>query len=365
MDSTASAHHRRMMPFSTGHLRGMAGARKMDPVEREGSRNSTRNKPAARRMILNIILHVATAAALVAQPPVQMAASVGVDLLQGRPVPVLVSTDWLARRLSDTTVVVIHTASARGDYEAGHIPGARFLPWSAYTTGRDSLSIELPDDTAFAAALEALGIRNTSHIIISGGPLVNTARLYFTLDYFGLGHRTSLLDGGMEAWREEQRAISTAEPQVRRGSVTLTRSQARVVDAAWIVRNTSAPTSQVAIVDARAPEFFMGTSSGNQPRAGRLPMAANLPYTWTTGALTRYRDRMTLEKLFRRAGVAKGDTVVAYCHIGMQASVVYLAARVMGYQAALYDGSFEDWSRRKELPVGTGVPIPPRAIVKE
>jgi len=214
------------------------------------------------------------------------------------------------------------------------------------------------------SALEAIGVTDQSRIIISGGPLVNTARLYFTLDYFGLGTRTSLLDGGIEAWREERRPLSTTEPVVAPGSVTLARSPARLVDAAWIVNHTDAPTSNVKVIDARAPEFFAGTSAGNYPRAGRLPMASNLPFTWMTGALTRFRDRMTLERLLRRAGVGRGDTVVTYCHIGMQASVVFLAARVMGYEAAVYDGSFEDWSRRRDLPVTTGAPVVPRAIVR-
>lgn len=287
-----------------------------------------------------------------------------VDEAQRVRAPVLVSTDWLARRLRDSTLVIIHVAAARGDYDAGHVPGSRFLPWGAYTTRRDSLSIELPDEAALDSALEAIGVTDQSRIIISGGPLVNTARLYYTLDYFGLGARTSLLDGGIEAWREEQRPLSTAPPPVTRGDVTLSRSPARLVDAAWIVGHTDAPTSSVAVVDARAPEFFLGTSEGNMPRAGRLPMAGSLPFTWTTGALGRFRDRMTLEQLLRRAGVARGDTVVAYCHIGMQASVVYLVARIMGYDAALYDGSFEDWSRRRDLPVATGAALPPRAIVR-
>lgn len=278
--------------------------------------------------------------------------------------PVLVSTDWLARRLTDTTIVIIHTSGSRADYEAGHIPGSQFLPWDAFTTRRDNASIELPDEAALDSALEAIGVSNRSRIIISGGPLVNTARLYLTLDAYGLGHRTSLLDGGIEAWREENRPVTSTERPVVRGNVTLTRSPGRVVDAAWIVGNTSTPTSKVSVVDARAPEFFVGTSAGNNPRAGRLPMAGNLPFTWTTGALTRFRDRMTLDRLFQRAGVAKGDTVVTYCHIGMQASVVFVAARLLGYEAAVYDGSFEDWSRRSELPVAKGAATTPRAIVR-
>lgn len=278
--------------------------------------------------------------------------------------PVLVSTDWLARRLTDTTIVIIHTSGSRADYEAGHVPGSRFLPWDAFTTRRDNASIELPDEAALDSALESIGVSNQSRIVISGGPLVNTARLYFTLDYYGLGRRTSLLDGGIEAWREENRPVTATEPVSRRGNVTLTRSPARLVDAAWIVSNTSTPTSKVSIVDARAPEFFVGTSAGNNPRAGRLPMAGSLPFTWTTGSLTRYRDRMTLDRLFQRAGVAKRDTVVTYCHIGMQASVVFVAARLLGYEAAVYDGSFEDWSRRNDLPVAKGAATAQKAIIR-
>jgi thiosulfate/3-mercaptopyruvate sulfurtransferase len=308
-------------------------------------------------MIQDVLIHAAALAlATLQQGPVAA--------VQPLPAPVIVSTDWLARRLRDTTLVIVHVAPSRADYDAGHIPGARFLPWTTYTRSHDSLSVELPDEAVLDSALEAIGVNDRSRIIITGGPLVNTARLFVTLDYFGLTRRVSLLDGGIEAWREELRPLSTTEPTVRRGSVTLTRTPGRIVDAAWIASRTNAPTSRVAVVDARQPEFFMGTAAGNNPRAGRLPMAANLPFTWVTGALTRFRDRMTLERLLQRAGVSRGDTVVTYCHVGMQASVVYLAARLMGYDTALYDGSFEDWSRRRELPVGTGAPVAPRAIVR-
>jgi thiosulfate/3-mercaptopyruvate sulfurtransferase len=43
--------------------------------------------------------------------------------------------------------------------------------------------------------------------------------------------------------------------------------------------------------------------------------------------------------------------IVTYCHIGMQATVVYFSARLAGKDVRLYDGSYEDWSRRTELPV--------------
>ncbi len=90
------------------------------------------------------------------------------------------------------------------------------------------------------------------------------------------------------------------------------------------------------------------------PRAGRLPGAGNVPFTWLTGELGRFRDAKQLRRLFARAGVSPGDTVVTYCHIGIQACAAYVAARSLGHDVRFYDGAYEDWSRRPELPVGKG-----------
>ncbi len=58
--------------------------------------------------------------------------------------------------------------------------------------------------------------------------------------------------------------------------------------------------------------------------------------------------------LFKAAGIKPGDTVVSYCHVGQQATVVYFAARRLGYAARLYDGSWDEWSRKSDLPVVNG-----------
>ena len=58
------------------------------------------------------------------------------------------------------------------------------------------------------------------------------------------------------------------------------------------------------------------------------------------------------------AGIKQGDQIVSYCHIGQLATVVYFVAKYLGYDARLYDGSFEDWSRRSELPVIGPTPGP-------
>jgi thiosulfate/3-mercaptopyruvate sulfurtransferase len=268
----------------------------------------------------------------------------------------LVTTDWLASHLQDPGLVIIHSSGQRSDYDAGHVPGARWLPWQAYTVQKNGLSTELPEAAQLDSALEAIGVSDASRIIITGGPIQTTARLFFTLDYYGLGDRVALLDGGIDAWREEGRPVEREAAAATRGSVTLKPQPAKLADASWIAANAG----KVKVLDARVPEFYAGMASNNNPRPGHLPDAGNVPFSWVTGELTRFRNDARLERLFAQAGVKRGDKVVSYCHVGMQATVVYLAAKLLGHDAAVYDGSFEDWSKRTDMPVVGPAVKPPQ-----
>lgn len=292
----------------------------------------------------------ATALALLAAAPVFAA--------QPERAPTLVSTDWLERHLGDPGLVVLHAANQRADYDAGHVPGARFLAWSSFTGPRDSLSVELPAAARLDSLLEAAGVNDGSRIVIAGTPVTVASRLLVTLDWFGLGPRVSLLDGGMDAWREEGRPLSRDSVAVARGSVTPRPDPGRVLDTAALAALATGAAGEVAVVDARTPEYFAGLASNNNPRAGRLPGAGNAPFSWMTRELGRFREPRDLARLFANAGAGRGERVVTYCHIGIQACVAYVAARSLGYDVALYDGSFEDWSRHAELPVVGGPAAP-------
>ncbi len=265
--------------------------------------------------------------------------------------PVLVSADWLAKNLKDPKVVVIHSAQQRSDYDAGHVPGSRWLPWTTYTVSiPQGLSTQLPSPEQLDSALKTLGINDDTHIVISGGPIQTSGRLFYTLEYMGLAGRVSLLDGGIDAWREAGRPTERTESKaVTRGNVTVHPVASKLADAAFV--NANAATAGVSILDARLPEFYLGESSGGQPRAGHIPGANNVPFAWLTGEVSIFRDKAKLQRLFDQAGVKKGNKVVTYCHIGMQASALYVASRILGYETAVYDGSFEEWSRKSELPV--------------
>jgi len=103
-----------------------------------------------------------------------------------------------------------------------------------------------------------------------------------------------------------------------------------------------------AVIDARAPEFYNGEKPGIEGAVpGHVPGAHNLPFTSISGPDGKVKSPEELQALFTAAGVKSGDHVIAYCHIGIQATAVIFAARTLGIDAQLYDGSFQDWSMRQ------------------
>jgi thiosulfate/3-mercaptopyruvate sulfurtransferase len=273
--------------------------------------------------------------------------------------PVVVPPAWLSDHLRDAKLVVVHVGDA-ASYAAAHIPGARLMPLASFSTTRDGLSTEMPDAAALQEVLETAGISNDSRIIIyaATNPPTLAARLYVTLDYFGLSATTSLLDGGLVAWRAAGRAVATDAPAPTRGTVTLAPRPDVLADVAFVSARLG--DSRSVILDARDPRYWTGAERNQQraARAGRIPSARNVPYNTVVGDSGFFLENAALATLFSKAGVPDGQPVVTYCHVGQQASLLFVAARLLGREARLYDGSFEDWSKRMELRVDSGTPPP-------
>jgi len=264
----------------------------------------------------------------------------------------IVSTEWLAQHLNDDSLVLLQVGE-KNEYVAGHIPGAQFITVADISTPRgQGLTLELPPVAQLKTAFEKVGVSDRSRIVIYFGKdwVTPTARVFFTLDYLGLGDRASILDGGLPAWRGEGRPVTTAVNEPKPGTISPHPNSKLVVDAAWVRDNLDKPG--VMILDARAPKFYSGAEAGQMPRAGHIPGAKNIPFSsLVEDSNNKFKTAAALRALFEAAAVKQADTVTTYCHIGQQASLLYFAARYLGYDAHVYDGSFEDWSRRPELPV--------------
>ena len=266
----------------------------------------------------------------------------------------LVQPAWVAQHLEDPDLVLLHVGP-RPEYDAGHIPGARYLNYQDLAVTDRSpggLTLQMLPAEDLRQRLAAAGISNGSRIVVYLGrenPLVSpTARVMFTLDYAGLGDRASVLDGGLEAWVKAGRPLSTAVPPDRPGTLAPLTIRPLIVDAEFVKANLA--TGSIAIVDARNTGFYDGTQTGggaNAPHAtGHIQGAGNVPFSDTIDSENRLKPAAELQRLFAKAGAQPGDTVVAYCHIGQQATQAILAARTLGFKVLLYDGSFEEWSRK-------------------
>jgi thiosulfate/3-mercaptopyruvate sulfurtransferase len=177
----------------------------------------------------------------------------------------------------------------------------------------------------------------------------------FTLDHAGLGDRTSLLDGGMQLWREQNRPLTRDIPAAKKASLTALVTKPIIVDAEWVKSNIGKPG--ISVVDGRAAAFYDGVETGRgmhaPHRTGHIAGAKSIPYTEITNEKLKLKSAAELAAIFAKAGVKPGDTVVGYCHIGQQATGMLFAARSLGHKVLLYDGSFEDWSAHAGYPVET------------
>jgi thiosulfate/3-mercaptopyruvate sulfurtransferase len=272
----------------------------------------------------------------------------------------IVTTSWLAGRLSDPNLVIL-AVGPKDDYAKEHIPGALSLPMNEVATPMvmGQLMLELPPMDQLAKTFTGLGITNSSRIVLyisNPGLLAAMTRVYLTFDATGLGARTAILDGGLAAWKSEQRPVTAEVRAVKPGTLDLCAQKDVITGAEWVRAN--AGHSGTAIVDARVERFYTGEAAGSNhdgsaQRKGHIPGASNIPFNTFTDAAGKFLPAAEWKKKYEAAGIKPGDRVVSYCHIGQQATVIYFAARYLGYDARLYDGSWEDWSAHESYPAET------------
>lgn len=263
----------------------------------------------------------------------------------------LVSPAWLVDHRSDRDLVILHAGTQAG-YRARHIPGARLVTLKSVSIkGPEGLMVQLPLAAQLRTDLERLGISNDSRIMVysESDGIARATRVMLTLDAAGFGNRSSLLDGGLAAWMATGRPTMPGAFSEPRTHLAPLKMESRIVNAGFV--RSHLKTQGYVVVDARARPFYDGEKAGMKGQEkGHIPGAVNIPFASVSNSHGRLKSPEELRALFRAAGVKPGDHIIAYCHIGIQATAVIFAARTLGMDAKLYDGSFQDWSRRG-LPV--------------
>ena len=276
---------------------------------------------------------------------------------------ILVSTDWLAQHLKDPSLVVVHIG-IKEDFDKEHIPGARIISMRELIVDYENgFRHELPEIEKLQSVLQGVGINRDSKIIIcysDENVVTLAARLYFTLDYAGLGDQSAILNGGFVQWKNEDRELTSDVTNFAKGNYLIKKNDEVLADKEFILKNLSNP--DVVIIDARPEEQYDGSEEDpNSPRKGHIEGAVNLPFfnLQQEENANLFISDDDLIKSFKELGADKASSLIIYCGSGVWASPVYFAARYLGYDVRLYDASFQEWGNDETLPITSPVTIDP------
>ncbi len=265
----------------------------------------------------------------------------------------LVDTDWVAAHGADANVRVVDMRQS--GFDGGHVPGAVYLSPVAIRDANAPPTF-LPTAAAFEQMMSGLGISDTTRVIVydeRGG--IYAARLWWILNYFG-HQNVALMNGGWLKWAAEHRATTTESPKPPAGRFTARPQPRWLATASDVVAAIDKPG--IAIVDARTAAEIEGKDLRNIKRGGFIPSSTPIYWEDLLDLPQRtFKSADELKQIYEARGIVPSKEVIAYCQVGMRASVDLFALHLIGYDKLRnYLGSWEEWGNRDDLPIATKKP---------
>jgi thiosulfate/3-mercaptopyruvate sulfurtransferase len=282
----------------------------------------------------------------------------------------LVETSWLAKHLQDPDLRIVdmrgyvrtvekdgiqeaHYEGALNEYEQSHIPGAVYIDWTRDIVDLDDIiKAQIAPSEQFTQVMSHIGIGD-QHLVVAydAHPASQFAtRLWWALKYYG-HDKVVVLNGGFPKWQRENLPLDTTiqiYPYATFTPVLQAELRTTAVDVLNLLGQPDA-----ALIDARDRGQYSGKTVRKPGRPGHIPGSINIPredlMDPTTGT---FRSNEELGQVFSKAHILPEQHIVAYCNGGVAATSVLFTLAMLGYPSLTnYDGSWNEWGVRQDLPV--------------
>jgi thiosulfate/3-mercaptopyruvate sulfurtransferase len=275
----------------------------------------------------------------------------------------LVSTEWLHAHLKDPDMRILDGSyylpqmgrDPRAEYDAAHIPNARFFDIDDVADHGSDLPHMVPPVEKFMSRMRAMGVGDGHQVVVYDGMgLFSAARVWWLFKLMGQNN-IAVLDGGLPKWQAEGRPVEDLPPVIRDRHMTVRRQNHMVKDVTQV--SAASKLGDYEIIDARSPGRFRGEEP--EPRAGlrpgHIPGSKNVCFKDLLNADQTMKNPVEIRQIFEAAGVDFNKPAITTCGSGVTAAVLSLGLERIGKtDHSLYDGSWSEWGMFPTVPVATG-----------